>query len=65
MELLSERVRGVISIHEFYELQDIESENEALRSTINGLRALAYDYIQAYEKLALDDALLTGEQDAS
>jgi hypothetical protein len=46
------------------EAEKLEEEIGALRDTIAGLRALAYDYIQAYEKLTFGDALLTGEQDA-
>jgi hypothetical protein len=34
----------------------LESENDELRDTIKGLRELAHDYIQAYEKLAFGDA---------
>ena len=42
----------------------IEKLNElaALKRKNESLRKLAYDYIQAYEKLAFADALLTTEE---
>lgn len=38
-------------------------EIDQLEAKIEDLRRLAYDYIQAYEKLAFEDALLTGDCD--
>ena len=44
-------------------LRVIQSVNDELRDTVKAQRKLAYDYIQAYEKLAFGDAILAQEQD--
>lgn len=41
------------------------NEHATLKREIDGLRKLAYDYIQAYEKLAFGDALLTPQEKTS